>query len=154
MAEGKFNENTRVQVPAALHLVRLGYTYLAGIKDDDFNADTNILTKIFLRSIKRINPDLSDADAMVVLSDVIRILGNDDLGREFYEKLSSVSGIKLIDFDNPDNNEWHVKTGRPEITSVRISLASSMDFLLHSSKSRNRIILRASWRRKIVLKPG
>lgn len=110
MAEGKFNENTRVQVPAALHLVRLGYTYLAGIKDDDFNADTNILTKIFLRSIKRINPDLSDADAMVVLSDVIRILGNDDLGREFYEKLSSVSGIKLIDFDNPDNNEWHVTT--------------------------------------------
>ena len=110
MAEGKFNENTRVQVPAALHLVRLGYTYLAGIKDDDFNADTNILTKVFLRSIKRINPELSESDTQTVLTDIVRILGNDDLGREFYAKLSSISGTKLIDFANPDNNEWHVTT--------------------------------------------
>ena len=110
MAEGKFNENTRVQVPAALHLVGLGYTYLAGIKDDDYNAETNILTNVFLRSIKRINPDLSDTDAQTVLTDIIRILGNDDLGREFYGKLSSVSGTKLIDYDNPANNEWHVTT--------------------------------------------
>ena len=110
MAEGKFNENTRVQVPAALHLVRLGYTYLAGIKDDDFNADTNILKKVFLRSIKRINPELSESDTQTVLTDIVRILGNDDLGREFYAKLSSISGIKLIDFANPANNEWHVTT--------------------------------------------
>ena len=110
MAEGKFNENTRVQVPAALHLVRLGYSYLAGIKDADFNADTNILTKVFIRSIKRINPELSESEANTILTDIVRILGNDDLGREFYAKLSSISGIKLIDFANPDNNEWHVTT--------------------------------------------
>ena len=110
MAEGKFNENTRVQVPAALHLVRLGYTYLAGIKNDDFNADTNILTKVFLRSVQRINPELSISEAQTVLTDIIRILGNDDLGREFYGKLSSISGVKLVDFENPANNEWHVTT--------------------------------------------
>ena len=91
MSEGKFNENTRVQVPAALHLVGIGYTYLAGIKDDDFNVETNILTKVFLRSVKRINPDLSDTEAQTALTDIIRILGNDDLGREFYGKLSSIS---------------------------------------------------------------
>ena len=110
MVEGKFNENTRVQVPAALHLVRLGYTYLAGIKDDEYNADTNILTKVFIRSIRRINPDISEADAQTLLADIVRILGNDDLGREFYGKLSSISGVKLVDFENPANNEWHVTT--------------------------------------------
>ena len=110
MAEGKFNENTRVQVPAALHLVRLGYKYLAGIKDAEYNADTNILTEVFLRSIKRINPMLTDADATNEYLNIVRILGNDDLGREFYNRLSSNSGIKLIDFDNPDNNEWNVTT--------------------------------------------
>ena len=35
---------------------------------------------------------------------------NDDLGREFYQLLSANSGIKLIDFENPDNNDWHVTT--------------------------------------------
>jgi type I restriction enzyme R subunit len=29
----KFTENTRVQVPAALHLCKLGYTYLDNISD-------------------------------------------------------------------------------------------------------------------------
>lgn len=110
MSEGKFNENTRVQVPAALHLVRLGYSYVAKIGEDEYNPETNILTKVFLRSIKRINPELSDAEVQAKLADVIRILGNDDLGREFYNQLSSVSGTKLIDFENPGNNEWHVTT--------------------------------------------
>lgn len=110
MAEGKFNENTRVQVPAALHLVRLGYSYVAKIGEDEYNPETNILTKVFLHSIKRINPELSDAEVQAKLADVIRILGNDDLGREFYNQLSSVSGTKLIDFENPGNNEWHVTT--------------------------------------------
>ena len=38
-----FNENTRVQVPAALHLCKLGYTYL---DDNDimvYDRKTNIL---------------------------------------------------------------------------------------------------------------
>lgn len=35
---------------------------------------------------------------------------NADLGREFYALLSANSGVKLVDFENPDNNEWHVTT--------------------------------------------
>lgn len=110
MFVGKFNENTRVQVPAALHLVRLGYKYLSHIDTDEYNEDSNILTKVFVRSVRRINPDITEQEAQALLTDIIRILANDDLGREFYAKLSSISGIKLIDFANPDNNEWHVTT--------------------------------------------
>lgn len=43
---GKFNENTRVQVPAAIHLSRLGYTYLDRIDPADYDASTNILTTV------------------------------------------------------------------------------------------------------------
>ena len=42
-----FTENTRVQVPAALHLCKLGYTYLDDITS--YNPQTNILTEVFLR---------------------------------------------------------------------------------------------------------
>ena len=108
MVNTKFNENTRVQVPAALHLCKLGYTYLDKIKT--YNTKTNILDDIFLNAIKRINPDLLDSDAKLLLSKIINIANNDDLGREFYQLLSSNSGIKLIDFDNPNNNDWHVTT--------------------------------------------
>lgn len=112
MANKEFTENTRVQVPAALHLCRLGYTYLSAIKDGDYDDKTNILKKVFIRSVCHINKDkkLTEAQAEDVLKELIRMSSNDDLGREFYEKLSANSGIKLIDFDNPDENEWHVTT--------------------------------------------
>lgn len=34
-------------------------------------------------------------------------LDYDDLGRSFYKRLTSVSPIKLIDFDTPSNNVFH-----------------------------------------------
>lgn len=43
----RFNENTRVQVPAAMHLCRLGYAYLDDIREDDYEPHTNILVKVF-----------------------------------------------------------------------------------------------------------
>lgn len=112
MANKEFTENTRVQVPAALHLCRLGYTYLSAIKDGDFDDKTNILKKIFVKSVCHINKDkdLTEAQADSLLNDLIRISANDDLGREFYQHLSTNSGIKLIDFDHPEENEWHVTT--------------------------------------------
>ena len=106
--EYKFNENTRVQVPAALHLCRLGYTYLDNITE--YDSKTNILTDVFLSSVQRLNPELSDLQARQLLSEIILVLNNNDLGREFYNKLSSNSNIKLIDFQNADRNEWHVTT--------------------------------------------
>ena len=53
-----FNENTRVQVPAALHLCKLGYTYLDKIEKYDHS--TNILTDIFLSQLAKLNPSFSE----------------------------------------------------------------------------------------------
>ena len=103
-----FTENTRVQVPAALHLCRLGYSYL-----DDvglYDVDTNILTDIFIRSVNRLNPELTTLECQQLLDKIVGVAKNDDLGKDFYSLLSSNSGIKLIDYSNPDNNEWHVTT--------------------------------------------
>lgn len=106
--EYKFNENTRVQVPAAMHLRRLGYTYLDNITE--YDSKTNILTDVFLRSVQRLNPALSELQTRQLLNEITLILDNNDLGREFYNKLSSNSNIKLIDFQDADRNEWHVTT--------------------------------------------
>ena len=103
-----FTENTRVQVPAALHLCKLGYTYLDDITS--YNPQTNILTDIFIRSVKRLNPALADLECSQLLDKIIGILNNDDLGKEFYTMLSSNSGVKLIDLADANNNEWHVAT--------------------------------------------
>ena len=108
MSNTKFNENTRVQVPAALHLCKLGYTYLDNVCG--YDSKTNILTDIFLNAIKRLNPGTSNSEALLLLAQIINIANNDDLGREFYQLLSSNSGTKLIDFENPENNDWHVTT--------------------------------------------
>lgn len=105
-----FNENTRVQVPAALHLCKLGYTYL---DDNDimvYDRKTNILPDVFLRSVKHINPNASGEEISTLFSKIVNISNNEDLGREFYTLLSSNCGIKLIDFEHPENNEWHVTT--------------------------------------------
>ena len=44
-----FSELTRVQIPAALHLMRMGYTYLPrnGKETAERDADTNILVSVF-----------------------------------------------------------------------------------------------------------
>ncbi len=105
-----FNENTRVQVPAAIHLVRLGYTYLSDITEAQYDPWTNILTDVFIRSFLRLNPELDAQQAQNSLKQIILACRNDDLGREFYGKLVSETGVRLVDFNNPANNEWHVTT--------------------------------------------
>ncbi len=107
---GRFNENTRVQVPAALHLCRLGYTYLDHIDDNDYDHSTNILTDVFKSSLKRLNPKITDTEIDVQLDALIHAVHNDDLGKEFYEKITSTSGIRFIDFENHRNNTWHCTT--------------------------------------------
>lgn len=103
-----FTENTRVQVPAALHLCRLGYTYLDNIQE--FDGRTNILTDVFIRSVKRLNPLMNDLECQQLINKIAGMVNNDDLGKEFYSLLSANSGLKLVDYANPENNEWHVTT--------------------------------------------
>ena len=107
---GRFNENTRVQVPAAIHLCRLGYTYLDRIDDDDYEHSTNILVKVFREAMSRLNPDMADSEISLQLSNLVQAAKNDDLGREFYQKITATSGVRFIDFRNPNNNLWHCTT--------------------------------------------
>ena len=107
------NENSRVKIPAVLHLMRLGYDYLS-LKNENWDKQTNIFPEIFIESLCRINPDLSPDDAHRLFADIRLELDNEDLGQKFYERLTNQSGgKKLIDFQNFDNNSFHVVTELP-----------------------------------------
>lgn len=102
------NENTRVKIPAILHLTRLGYEYVS-LSTENRDVDTNIFTDIFFESIHRLNPD-ADFNSDSVVADLKDILDYDDLGRTFYKRILSTSGLRLIDFNDFDNNSFHVCT--------------------------------------------
>lgn len=102
-----FSEFTRVQIPALLHLERLGYKFVhRDTISQSQNLDTNILPDVLKVAVHRLNPDLREAEIEEKLRGLIRVADNDDLGREFYKLLTDTSNIRLIDFDNPDNNDW------------------------------------------------
>ena len=108
----KFNEDSRVKIPAILHLVRLGYDYLS-LKDASWDESTNIFPEIFKDSVGRINPELSESEISRYLDEISLTLENEDLGKAFYEKLIARSGVRLIDFENFDKNDFRVVTELP-----------------------------------------
>lgn len=105
----KFNENSRVKIPAILHLMRLGYSYIP-LNQQTRREDTNIFEEIFVDSLLRINPDTTKPELLRVLDEVSLELDYEDLGRKFHQRLTASSGIKLIDFNNFENNQFHVTT--------------------------------------------
>lgn len=105
----KFNEDSRVKIPSILHLIKLGYKYLS-LKDAIWDEDTNIFTDLFNDSISRINPDLDKGDVKRLYDEVSLSLENEDLGKAFYQKLTDRSGERLIDFEDFNNNSFHVVT--------------------------------------------
>ena len=125
----KFNEATRVQMPAMVHLTRLGYSYFGKINEDMagsvYDPDTNILTDVFKQQFEHLNPSAKGEFAQTLRA-IRQELANDDLGKSFYKRLTTVSPVRLIDFDNPWNNSFHFtaeftcKNGqdefRPDIT--------------------------------------
>lgn len=125
----QFSEATRVQMPAMVHLTRIGYTYFGKLSEDKngtvYDGDTNILLQVFEQQFKHLNPG-HEGEYLQVLKDIRKELNDDDLGRGFYNRLKAVSPVKLIDFDNIGNNTFHFtaeftcKNGqdefRPDIT--------------------------------------
>src|SRR5690554_4341202 len=107
-----FNEDSRVKLPAILHLTQLGYKYLS-LKDASWDTDTNIFRDIFNKSIGSINPGIAKDDINRLYQDISLALENEDLGKAFFEMLIKRSGVKLIDFENFDNNSFHVVTELP-----------------------------------------
>ncbi|MEL4302475.1 type I restriction endonuclease subunit R [Shewanella xiamenensis] len=104
-----FNEDSRVKIPTILHLMRLGYQYLS-LKNQSWDLDTNIFPELFKKAISKINQGIEEGETRRLLSDVKLLLDNEDLGRAFFERLSERSNIKLIDFENFNNNSFHVVT--------------------------------------------
>jgi type I restriction enzyme R subunit len=107
-----FSEDSRVKIPCILHLVRLGYSYLS-LKGASWDEQTNIFPALFCSSLARINPGVDADDIDRLLAEVKLLLDNEDLGKAFYDKLTERSGIRLIDFENFDNNSFHVVTELP-----------------------------------------
>ena len=105
----KFNEDSRVKIPAILHLMALGYDYLS-LKNSKWNPETNIFTDIFKEKLFEINEGLTEDEFKKVHDDVQIALENEDLGKQFYEMITGRSGIRLVDFENFDNNSFHVVT--------------------------------------------
>ncbi|MFP5960625.1 type I restriction endonuclease [Helicobacter pylori] len=116
-----YNEITRVQIPALMHLAKLGYDFIPTNSKENkpnLDTDTNILIDRFTQAFERSNPT---KNAKETLAEIKKRLDYDDLGKSFYEYLLK-SENQIIDFDNPNNNLYEMmtelpyKSFRPDIT--------------------------------------
>ncbi len=112
------NEITRVQVPALMHLAKLGYDFIPTNSKPNLDTATNILIDSFTQAFKRLNPTKNAQDS---LKEMKKRLDYNDLGKSFYEYLLK-SEHQIIDFDNPSNNLYEMmaelpyKSFRPDAT--------------------------------------
>ena len=111
MAKRKdFSELTRVQIPAALHLMRMGYTYLSrnGKEIAERDPDTNILVSVFKEQFLKFNNYLTEDDFERELANIKLELDQNDLGRSFYRRLQGQEDAIYIDWEHPEVNTFHV----------------------------------------------
>ncbi len=107
-----YNEITRVQIPALMHLAKLGYDFIPTNSKENkpnLDTDTNILIDSFTQAFERLNPTKNAQDS---LTEMKKRLNYDDLGKSFYEYLLK-SEHQIIDFDNPNNNLYEMMTELP-----------------------------------------
>lgn len=111
MAKRKdFSELTRVQIPAALHLMRLGYTYLPrnGKEIAERDPDTNILVSVFKEQFLKFNNYLTEEDFERELANIKLELDQNDLGSSFFRRLQGQEDTVYIDWDNPEANTFQL----------------------------------------------
>ena len=107
----KFNEDTRVKIPATIQFLKIGYNYQS-LKDDKLDLDFN--TKIFINrfkpAIEKINHrKISYDEIKQLLDEINNLIRNNDLGKEFYYRLINPQDkLRLIDFDNIENNDFAI----------------------------------------------
>lgn len=107
----KFNEDTRVKIPATIQFLKIGYNYQS-LKDENLDIDFN--TKIFINrfkpAIERINSkELTYDEVKSLLDEINGLIKNNDLGKEFYFRLINPQyKLKLIDFENIENNDFAI----------------------------------------------
>ena len=107
------SENTRVKIPALVHFIRLGYRYLSLKNEKEYiHTNTNIFRNVFNQSINQINnTELSMEETDKIITELEIQLSNEDLGKAFYNTLTNgYNGLKLIDFENTEKNNYNVVT--------------------------------------------
>ena len=104
-----FNEDTRVKIPATIQFLRLGYNYQS-LRDADIDFNTKIFINRFKPALEKINGKTFTYDEVkMVLSEINAMIKNNDLGKEFYNWLiNPLDKVKLINFENIDNNDFAV----------------------------------------------
>ena len=114
-----FNENSRVKIPALVHLSRLNWQYVS-VKEtpvSDFDLRTNIYFPSFKKALSFLNNDRKYDDTALALYYSGRLsvaLDADDKGRQFYEYLQDgLDGVQLIDLKNAENNIYEYMTELP-----------------------------------------
>ncbi|WP_317303331.1 DEAD/DEAH box helicase family protein [Acidaminococcus timonensis] len=105
----KFNEDTRVKIPATLQFLRIGYSYQS-MKDADIDFNTKIFVNRFKPALEKINgKSFTDAEIEALLSEIHTLIRNNDLGRSWYLRLiDGANDIHLVDFNHPENNDLAV----------------------------------------------
>lgn len=108
-----FNEDTRVKIPALIHLTRLGYKYFS-LKSPEFSIDpeTNILQNVFSNKVRALNPGIDDSVIDQELKNISEELNYDDLGRSFYSRITGTgdTSLKFIDWEDFSSNDLHITT--------------------------------------------
>lgn len=112
------NEDSRVKIPALIHLTRIWYTYFS-LKDDNYQLDfeTNIIKNIFLSQFIKLNNMSINSEEDIrkfenEFKNISLELWQDDLWKQFYNRLlwKWNSAYKIIDWQNFNNNTFHVCT--------------------------------------------
>ena len=108
-----FDENTRVKFPATINFLRLGYLYRSynkALEEGIVDFHTKIFKDSFKKAISRINnKEFDDTNIQEIIDKINSVISNNDLGKEFYNWLiNPIDKVKLIDFDNPENNIYEV----------------------------------------------
>ena len=85
----KFNEDSRVKIPAILHLTRLGYTYLS-LNGLEWDASSNIVPSLFFQSVSAINPSATSSEIEASLALLDLHLDNED----YFHTLSLMSYLR------------------------------------------------------------
>lgn len=108
----KYNEDTRVKIPALVHFTRLEYEYLSlKNKELEFDRETNIHIPTFHSSLNAINDEEISIDETKSLINKIKATLSSDLGIDFYNAIiKNLEGKKLVDFSQNDKNTYQVVT--------------------------------------------
>lgn len=105
----KFNEDTRVKIPATIQFLKLGYNYQS-LREADIDFNTKIFINRFKPALEKINKRKFSFDEIKeIMMKVDSVIKNHDMGKEFYNWLINPQDkVKLIDFDKLQNNDFAI----------------------------------------------